>query len=343
MASHPSVLAREAYHRGDYRLAERLFRSLCAAEPHEPVWHLDLATLCITLIRFEEAGAALKLAAVCGAGSAETMRQVALCYFSMFRFDEARRILEPAAAAGHLPSLLGLLLVMEREGLLEEAAALLDSALERHPAHPELRLLRAQVMVRQGQLEAAESLARALLASGAPFLLHSKAGYLLAGILDRSERFAEAVAVLGTIKQTARALPEVGRLRKEFRERMTLARELAGAFSPAQWTAWQSEAEDHPLAFRPALLCGHPRSGTTLLERRIERLENVVSFDETAAFDGGALSSAGLVGRINLMRSLKPNGRDLALSARSHYARSIGSLHRFAPWPTTHRPVAGGG
>ena len=336
MASHPASLAREAYHKGDYRLAERLFRSLCAGEPHEPVWHLDLATLCITLIRFEEAEESLKRAAACGAGSADTLRQVALCYFSMFRFGEARRILEPEAEAGHLPSLLGLLLVMEREGLLEETAALLDKALARHPSHPELRLLRAQVMVRQGKLEAAESLARALLVSGPPFLIHSKAGYLLAGIFDRTERYAEAASLLGQIKQALRARPEVNALRKEFRDRMSLARDLAAAFSADQFSLWRDEAAQQPLAFRPALLCGHPRSGTTLMEARIERLENVISFDETGAFDGGALSSAGITGRVNLMRALRPNGGGLASSARGHYARSIASLHRR---PLTGQPL----
>ncbi len=327
MPSHPASLAREAYHKGDYRLAERLFRALCASEPQEPVWYLDLATLCITLIRFEEAEESLRLAAACSAGNAETMRQVALGYFSMFRFGEARKILEPAAAAGHLPSLLGLLLVMEREGLLEETAVLLDKAIERHPSDPELRLLRAQLLVRQGQLEAGESLVRALLASLPPFIIQSKAGYLLAGILDRTERYAEAATLLSQIKQAARVLPNAGALRKQFRDRMSMARDLAAAFSPAHISEWQDAAAEHPLAFRPALLCGHPRSGTTLLEGRIERLENVVSFDETGAFDGGALSSAGLVGTINLMRSLRPNGTALALSARGHYARSIAALH----------------
>ena len=331
MASHPAITAREAYHRGDYLLAERLFRSLCTREPHEPVWQLDLAALLITLIRYEEAAEALGVAAHYGAGNPDTLRQVALCYFSMYRSGEAKRILSPAAAQGHLPSVLGLMQVMERQGQLEETLELLEQTLRRHPGHGELLLLRAQVLVRQGQLEKAELAAQTLLKAGLPLLLNAKAGYLLAGLLDRSGRHPEAVELLLQVKQALRAQPGIAPLQKQYRNRMTLARELVSAFSAAQWDSWRREAAENPLPFRPALLCGHPRSGTTLLEAQIERLENVLSFDETGAFDGGALSSAGLVGRVNLMRSLRPNGDAPAMSARSHYARSISSLHGGPP------------
>jgi len=331
MPVHPAAQAREAYHRGEYRLAERLFRALCEREPKDPVWRLDLATLLITLIRYEEADAELQVAAAQGAQSPDLVRQVAACYFSMFRSAEARRLLAPAAEAGHLPSLLGLLLVMERAGELEETECLLDRALQRHPEHPELRLLRGQLLVRQGRLEPAETEARALLAAGLPLLLHSKAGYLLAGVLDRTGRHGEAAAAVAPIKRAFAALPAVSRLQKEFRTRLALARELAAACPPGPPPAWLADAAEIPLPFRPALLCGHPRSGTTLLEARLERLENVVSFDEAGAFDGGALSSAGLVGRLHVLRALRPGGRDLVQSARRHYARSIASLHGRPP------------
>ena len=143
MPSHPAALAREAYHQGDYRLAERLMRSLCAREPEQPVWRLDLATLCITLIRYEEAEESLKVAAAHAGRTPTSIRQIALCYFSMGRFDEARRLLAPAAAAGNLPCELGLLQVMERQGMIEQTAEGLEKALARHPTDPELQLLRA--------------------------------------------------------------------------------------------------------------------------------------------------------------------------------------------------------
>lgn len=328
MPAHPAVQAREAYHQGDYRLAERLLRALRDRDPKDPVWRLDLATVFITLIRYEEAAAELEVAAAHATHSPDLLRQVAACYFSMFRSDEARRILAPAAVAGHLPSVLGLLQVMEREGEVSETAALLDQALARHAGHPELRLLRAQVCVREGRLEDAENCARSLLASGLPLLLHAKAGYLLANILDRTSRPTEAAATLALIKKTLASYPAIGRLQKDFRNRLALAREVAAACPPGLPDAWRADVDDMPLSFRPSLLCGHPRSGTTVLEARLERLENVVSFDETGAFDGGALSSAGLVGRPNILRALRPGGRDLVRTARRHYERSITSLHR---------------
>lgn len=328
MPVHPAVQAREAYHRGEYRLAERLLRALCDRDPKDPVWRLDLATVFITLIRFEEAAAELEVAAAHATHSPDLLRQVAACYFSMFRSDEARRILAPAAEAGHVPSLLGLLQVLEREGELAETATLLEHALARQPGHPEMRLLRAQVFVREGRLEDAESLARSLLASGLPLLLHAKAGYLLANLLDRTNRPAEAAAALAPIKKALASHPAVGRLHKDFRNRLALARELAAACPPALPDSWRDDVADRPLSFRPTLLCGHPRSGTTVLEARLEQLENVVSFDETGAFDGGALSSAGLVGRLQVLRALRPGGRDIVRTARHHYERSITSLHR---------------
>jgi tetratricopeptide (TPR) repeat protein len=333
MPAHPATQAREAYHRGDYPAAEKLFRALCDREPKDPVHRLDLATLFITLIRHEEAAAELEAAAPLASQNPDLIRQVAACYFSMYRAEDACRLLAPAASAGHLPSVLGMVQILEREGRLKEAAALLEESLARHPAHPELRLLQAQLLEREGRSEEAERAARALLGAGPPVLISAKAGYQLARILDHTGRYSEAADVLATLKRSITSLPNVSRLHKEFRTRLALARELVAACPPGLPDAWRRDVSEHPLSFRPALLCGHPRSGTTVLETQLERLTNVVSFDESGAFDGGALSSAGLVGRIQVLRAMRPGGRAHVQAARHHYARSIASLHR--------RPIMG--
>ncbi len=78
--------------------------------------------------------------------------------------------------------------------------------------------------------------------------------------------------------------------------------------------------------FRPAALMGHPRSGTTLLEHRLERYEGVAALEETNAFDGGALGAAGFK-RDEHFAAFNSRATERVRDARRRYAQAAATLH----------------
>ena len=201
--------AQAAYEQGDYRCAEELFRTLCREQRYKPGWRLELASVLIGMVEFAAAEQLLEEAIALAGGNTAVTRLVALAYFRMLRYGPAKRLLEPAAAAGNEESLLGLVQVLERERCYEEAAQWVERALKSRSPNPEFRYLEALVLSRQDKNEEAETRLLSLVEPSAamPVQVRYKAAYLLAGILDRSKRYAEAAAVLGKAKQEVAGFP----------------------------------------------------------------------------------------------------------------------------------------
>jgi Flp pilus assembly protein TadD len=320
--------ARAAFAEGNYRQAEEALRALSRHEPYESTWRLELASVLIAMVEFESARRELEEAISLAGGNTAVTRTVALAYFRMLRYADAKCLLEPAASAGNEDSLLGLVQVLEREGSYEEAADWIHRALKGPSPNPEFRYLEAQVLSRQDRNEEAEARSRVLVepSSAMPVEVRYKAAYLLAGILDRSKRYAEAAAVLGKAKQEAAAIAGIKNLIKQQRFRVASFRELASMVRPEEIHRWREEMAGDALSFRPAALMGHPRSGTTLLEHRLERHESVVALEETNAFDGGALSAAGFK-RDELFSALYPRATEQVKDARRRYGLAASALH----------------
>ncbi len=320
--------AQTAYAQGDYCRAEELFRALCRADEYKPGWRLELAGVLIAKIEFAAAERALEEAAALAGGNTAVTRRVALAYFRMLRYEAAKGLLEPAAAAGNEESLLGLVQVLERQGSYAEAAQWVAQALQGRSPDPEFRYLEALLLSRQEKIEEAELRLRAMVdpSSGTPVDVRYKAAYLLAGILDRSGRYAEAADVLGKAKREVAALPPIKDFFKQQRGRMAKFRELAARVRPEEVHRWRDEMHGDSPGFRPAALMGHPRSGTTLLEHRLERHAGVVALEETNAFDGGGLAAAGFR-RDELIAALNSQATERVKAARRCYARAAATLH----------------
>ena len=320
--------AQTAFAEGDYCRSEELFRALCRKEAYEPAWRLELASVLIAKIEFASAAEVLDEAiAIAGANTAVT-RAVALAHFRLLRYADAKRLLEPAAAAGNEESLLGLVQVLEREGSYGEAASWVDRALQGRSPNAEFRYLEALLLNRQDKNDAAESRLRGIADDSAkmPLEVRFKAAHLLAGILDRSQRYAEAAAVLGNAKREVAAQAYIKNMQKQHRSHVTAWRELVSMLRADDIRRWREEMDGVALGIRPALLTGHPRSGTTLLEHRLERHEGVVALEETIAFGGGALGAAGFK-RDEFYTALYPRCTERVRDARRRYARAAATLH----------------
>jgi len=182
---------------------------------------------------------------------------------------------------------ISLAVLAEQNHRLEEARQAIAECLAIDPRDDQARYFAAVLDRRENQLAAAEQGLRDLIASEPrhPYVRYA-CRYELAQILDRTDRFDEAMACLAEAKQLVRALTHTDLLQKGYDQGAESARRFAQA-QPADIVAqWAQVFPPNlrvpipPLAF----LGGHPRSGTTLLEQVLDAHPAVAALDEPAAF-----------------------------------------------------------
>jgi tetratricopeptide (TPR) repeat protein len=203
--------------------------------------------------------------------------------------ERARACFERAAAADAkaINPRISLALLLERQHRLGEARKVVEECLAIDAQDEQARYVSALLDRREGLLEPAESRLRELIRSDLrhPYVRYS-CRYELAQILDRAERFDEAMKLLAEAKQLVRTLVDTDLLLKTYDHTAESARRFA-LRQPRdilqRWAkSFRSERRETipPLAF----LGGHPRSGTTLLERVLGTHPGVAALDEPPAF-----------------------------------------------------------
>jgi tetratricopeptide (TPR) repeat protein len=181
----------------------------------------------------------------------------------------------------------------ERARRTDDASALVDRALGLNGACGPALLARARLDRVANRLEPAEKAARSLLNKPDPGPQPSperdtriRGWYELGAILDRQKRFDEAMAAWVQAKSMLRL--HAGLQMHELtviRDRLKQLRESISAKTLQGW--FESGAQLEP-GRRLALLGGHPRSGTTLLEQVLDSHPDIVSAEETEIFHDDA-------------------------------------------------------
>jgi len=188
-----------------------------------------------------------------------------------------RAVKEKGASADVLIALAEL---YERAHQIDAAAELIAQALALQPDHSPGLLAQARLKRLSGELGAAEQLTRALLENpGCDPQTRIRAWYELGAILDRQERFDEAMAAF----LEAKALQRPGSTQASAILQGVQARvkELEQTISTSVLERWHETIANLAPSRRLALLCGHPRSGTTLLEQVLDAHPDIVSAEET--------------------------------------------------------------
>jgi tetratricopeptide (TPR) repeat protein len=182
---------------------------------------------------------------------------------------------------------ISLALLLEHQHRLGEARAVVEECLAIAPRDDQAQYLWALLDRREGQVEASERRLRDLIKSEPkhPYVRYA-CRYELAQILDRTERFDEAIQVLAEAKQLVRALADTELLLKTYDRAAESARRFASSQPRTILQRWakgfpQDKRVPVPLL---ALLGGHPRSGTTLLEQVLGAHPGVAALDEPSAF-----------------------------------------------------------
>lgn len=169
----------------------------------------------------------------------------------------------------------------ERLRRVDQAGELIERALQRDSTCAAALLARARLEHRAGRLEPSEALLHSLIGK-ATGETRARALYELGSVLDRQARYDEAMDSFLQAKALLRAdaEPHLVQLR---RTRAHLA-EMRDNISAALLERWFEQGEELQPARRLALLGGHPRSGTTLLEQVLDSHPDIVSAEETNNF-----------------------------------------------------------
>jgi tetratricopeptide (TPR) repeat protein len=187
---------------------------------------------------------------------------------------------QPDATAAALAKLADL---YERLRRLPEAAELVERALTKEPGCPAARLVHARLERLSGRWETAEKELRDLLAKPiADAWTHGQSLYELGNVLDREEKYDEAMAAFLEAKSLLCPKPDPHPAKIEALN--AAMKSIESQISAEMVRRWVENGPALAPARRVAVLCGYQRSGTTLLEQVLDGHPDIVSAEETNVF-----------------------------------------------------------
>ena len=260
-------------------------RVLARTEPLLPTVQMDLVSLAIAVSEYDlalnAAGRLMKIAA----GDFAAVRCAADVYQLLGREAKAmaawRGVIAPGQRAAALAAMARL---AERAGRMAEAADWIDRALALDPRDALTVLIAGRLAGKRGELDHATELLERCTHPVVPAGLRSQALYELGEVHDRLGNPDAAVRAWRAAKQCLETgFPEEVELSRRIRLKVLANnRALCQALTPALVRQWRGQV---PATSLPplAVLAGHPRSGTTLLEQVLAAHPQVCDIDEKDA------------------------------------------------------------
>jgi tetratricopeptide (TPR) repeat protein len=231
-------------------------------------------------------------------------------------------------------ALVALAEICERERRLEDAAQLIERALRLKPDFFPALLVRARLERQTGQSGEAEKLLRSLLLSKAEPAIHAQGWYELGGLLDRQKCYDEAMSAI--LEAKALLSPNAGPHVAELKIVRARVEKMKAGISTEMLQRWLDCAPALPPPRRLALLGGHPRSGTTLLEQVLDSHPDIISLEETTIFHDNAYLplTRGLPEDTPMLSVLEAASTEALRQSRADYFRSA---QMFLGHPIGHR------
>ncbi len=306
--------ARELLHSHRFAQALQAYERLTRQNPTVAVLWFEYGNAAAGARAFDLADQAWSKAVAHAPGNAELIGLIGHQYQGLRLPEKARACFAQAAVAdprGINPRI-SLAVLQEKNHLLAEARATVGQCLAIDPRDDQARYFQAVLDRRENQLELAEQRLRDLVASQPrhPFVRYA-ARYELAQVLDRTDRFDEAMRLLGEAKDIVRTLTDTDLLCRAYDKDADGARRFTRS-QPAdilsKWAGFFPEVKREAIP-RLAFLGGHPRSGTTLVEQILDAHTGIAALDEPTAFQdvlqpaffkSGELSSP----RLNSLRQM---------------------------------------
>ena len=268
------------------------------------------------------------------------------CHFNQYEMAERffQRVVEQKDA---LPrALVKLAEIQERLHRLDAANELVERALHLDANNPLALLAKARLDRQAGRLEEAEKTLRSFLSKPSPNMrtlgwyelseadTHVRGWYELGGVLDRLGRYDEAMAAFLEAKALLR--PKAGRLITAQQENYRRIQEMRTGLTAEMLQRWFNSGQVLQPPCRLALLGGHRRSGTTLLEQVLDSHPDIISAEETTIFrdDACAPFTRRMVTDIYKLAVMGITSDETLQESRKRYFQSI---ERFLGQPVGNR------
>ena len=316
--------AADLWKRCDFQQCAEIMERACRLDPANYSVLLDLGAVYGKTHDYEAAERCFDRAVRISPIKTETLSIAGLRCLDFNKHDLAERYLQQAIAQpGASPEIfVKIAEIYERRHQLAESQGYIERALARDPNCGPALLARARLQRQNGRLEEAERLLRAI-----PTTVTQdawvKSRYELGGILDRQKRYDEAMAAFVEAKNILRphAQKHFADL-KIVRERLKVMRTEISAEMLEQWAEIGRDLQPQ---YRLALLGGHPRSGTTLLEQVLDAHPEVISAEETEIFHNAAYMplTRSFPSDPPILRVLEGAKADALQNSRKNYLRSM--------------------
>ncbi len=266
----------------EYQKSISLLRKASRKDPSNPHLLLDIARACGQRYDFDAAKRYLEKAIQLSTARAQVLEEAAKVCFEFDEPDMAisyfrRACQQQDVSIGVLITLADIYL---RDRLADQAVELIDRAARMDPK--DSRVLLGQVLLKRarGEVGEAELLCRNLLQNSACTVpVRIRTFYNLADILDAAGQYDEAMKLIFEAKAVQRV--NAGPYAAELQHIQNRGKEMEQTITADVMQRWRGDADKLQPTRRIALLCGHPRSGTTLLEQVLDSHSNVVSSEET--------------------------------------------------------------
>jgi tetratricopeptide (TPR) repeat protein len=274
--------AEEAWGLQDYEKSISLIEQATRKEPSNPLLLLDLARAYGRRYDYPAAGRYIEKAVQISQSRARTLEEAGRVCMEFGNIEMALGFLERASqkkgvSVGALTTLADIYI---RDKRMDEAAEIVARASQIDRKEPRVLFEDAALRRLRGKTQEAGSLLRDLLANPASIpQVRLRASYELAGILDGEGRYDEAMVALLEAKAILRA--HAAPYAATLQHMQNRAKEMEQSITTTVLDRWRADAAKLTPLRRIALLCGHPRSGTTLLEQVLDAHSDVISAEET--------------------------------------------------------------
>jgi Tfp pilus assembly protein PilF len=212
----------------------------------------------------------------------------------------------------------------ERIRRTDDAAKLIDHALHLDGDCASALLLRAKLERQKGRLEEAERIIRSFVNKPSPDTwIHAQTWYEFGAILDRQGKYDDAFTAF--VRAKALLHPNAGRVLNELKIIRKRIKDMQSHISAEMLQRWFDCAPALSPVRRLALLGGHPRSGTTLLEQVLDSHPDIVSVEETTIFHDAAYMplTRGLPESEPMLSVLEAAQTDALRQSRASYFHSV--------------------
>jgi len=289
--------AREHTLSGDLTRALNLYQRLLKIRPQASDVLLDYGSVAAQLGEAEAADRALAKAKELSPQNSPALLQIGHRYEAARQARKARDCFFASAAADPLAidPRIRLALSFEKDQRFEDARQAAEACLVINPKDEQARYVSALLDRRINKLELAELNLRDLIASKPKHeYVRYAARYELAQILDQTNRFDEAIECLSEGKEIVRGLADPSMLLRQYDRVANTKVRVAREYPKTVLQTWRKSFPESLRETIPpfAFLGGHPRSGTTLLERVMGCHPSVCAIDEP--FLGPIISGRGL-------------------------------------------------